>query len=173
MAQLDRQLSDELTEEVGVAVLAQLVQHKPVANLEKKSVKEILMMEAADLALAEDVLETFPDVIVVLAPHGLVEEAEADAVEHEGAQAVEEEDDGDGGEDGVPPPQDEEDLLVDDVLGEDAEAVVNLLPAAGADVGEVAGGDGGEDATHRVPKQQVKKERETEVVKTEVSLELT
>ena len=156
MAQLDRQLADELAEEVGVAVLAQLVQHEPVANLEKKSVKEIVMMEAADLALAEDVLKALPDVIVVLAPHGLVEEAKADAVEHEGAQAVEEEDDGDGREDGIPPPEDEEDLLVDDVLCEDAEPVVDLLAAAGPHVGQVAGGDGGEHPAHRVPGEDKK-----------------
>ena len=41
MAQLDRKLSDELTEEVGVAVLAQLVEDKPVADLKEETMYDI------------------------------------------------------------------------------------------------------------------------------------
>lgn len=54
------------------------------------------------------------------------------------------EEDCDGGEECVPPPQHEVDLLVDDVLGEDAEPVVHLLAAARAHIGDVTGGHGGE-----------------------------
>ena len=48
--ELDGELLDELPEEVGVAVLGELVEDKPVANL----------------GLGEDVVEAFPDVLIVL-----------------------------------------------------------------------------------------------------------
>ena len=36
-------------------------------------------------------------------------------------------------------------------LCEDTETVVDLLSTSGSHIGKVTGGDGGEDATHRVP----------------------
>ena len=48
--ELNGELLDELPEEVGVAVLGELVEDKPVANL----------------GLGEDVVEAFPDVLIVL-----------------------------------------------------------------------------------------------------------
>ena len=48
--ELNGELLDELPEEVGVAVLGELVEDEPVANL----------------GLGEDVVEAFPDVLIVL-----------------------------------------------------------------------------------------------------------
>ena len=48
--ELDGELLDELPEEVGVAVLGELVEDEPVANL----------------GLGEDVVEALPDVLIVL-----------------------------------------------------------------------------------------------------------
>ena len=67
---------------------------------------------------------------------------------------VGDEEDSEGGEERVPPPQHEVDLLVDDVLGEDAEPVVHLLAPARPHVGDVARGHRGEDRAHRVPDQR-------------------
>ena len=47
-------------------------------------------------------------------------------------------------------PDDEVDLLIDDVLGEDAESVVVLLPAGRPDVGNRAGHLGREHCAHWV-----------------------
>ena len=54
------------------------------------------------------------------------------------------EEDCDRGEECIPPPQHEVDLLVDDVLGEDAEPIVHLLAAARPHIGDVTRGHGGE-----------------------------
>ena len=51
--ELAGQLLDELSEEVGAAVLAELVEHEPVAKM----------------TLAQDVLETFVDAGVMTVPH--------------------------------------------------------------------------------------------------------
>ena len=59
-------------------------------------------------------------------------------------------DGGPGGEDDVPEPQEDVDLLVDDVHGEDAEAVLVLDRAGGAVLVEGALGHLGEDAVHGV-----------------------
>ena len=48
--ELDGELLDELPEEVGVAVLGELVEDEPVANL----------------GLGEDIVEALPDVLIVL-----------------------------------------------------------------------------------------------------------
>lgn len=48
--ELDGELLDELPEEVGVAVLGELVEDEPIANL----------------GLGEDVVEALPDVFIVL-----------------------------------------------------------------------------------------------------------
>jgi len=77
-------------------------------------------------------------------------------VEQEGDQSVAEVEDGDGAEEGVPEPEDEVDLLVDDVLCEDTEAVVVLGHPGSSDVGDGAGGDGGEDGAHRVSQPQLR-----------------
>ena len=87
-----------------------MVEHEPVAQL----------------ALGEDEVQRARHVLVVLAADLAVEEAVADPVEHEGDQAVAEVEDGDGAEEHVPEPQHQVDLLVDDVLGEDAQPVVEL-----------------------------------------------
>ena len=103
--------------------------------------------------------------------HPPAEEAEADPLEEDGDDPVSDEDDGEGGEEGVPPPQHQVDLLVDDVLHrchvttatrhvsrahlcQHAQPVVDLLAAGRPHVGDVAGGDGGEDGAHRVPGHQ-------------------
>ena len=85
-----------------------------------------------------------------------VEQAVPHSVEQEGDQSVAEVEDGDGAEEGVPEPEDEVDLLVDDVLCEDTEAVVVLGHPGSSDVGDGAGGDGGEDGAHRVPQPQLR-----------------
>ena len=85
-----------------------------------------------------------------------VEQAVSDSVEEEGDQSVTEVEDGDGAEEGVPEPEDEVDLLVDDVLGEDTEPVVVLSHPGGSDIGDGAGGDGGEDGAHGVPQTQLR-----------------
>ena len=51
--ELAGQVLDELSEEVGAAVLAELVEHEPVAKM----------------TLAQDVLETFVDAGVMTVPH--------------------------------------------------------------------------------------------------------
>ena len=84
-----------------------------------------------------------------------VEEAVPHSVEEESDQPVAEVEDGHGPEEGVPEPEDEVDLLVDDVLGEDAEAVVVLSHPGSSDIGDGAGGDGGEDSAHGVPQTQL------------------
>ena len=108
--QLSGELFNELPEEVRVAVLGELVEHEPVAQL----------------ALGEDEVQRPRHVLVVLAADLAVEEAVAHPVEHEGDQPVAEVEDGDGAEEHVPEPQHQVDLLVDDVLGEDAQPVVEL-----------------------------------------------
>lgn len=52
-------------------------------------------------------------------------------------------------------PDDEVDLLIDDVLGEDAESVVVLLPTGRPDVGNCAGHLGGKDCAHWVDLERV------------------
>ena len=102
-----------------------------------------------------------------------VDESKSKLVEEEGAQAVAGKDHRQNHQDGeVPPvnviisnkaifkfchtavflhsPDDEVDLLIDDVLREDAEPVVVLLPAGRPDVGNRAGHLGREDRAHRV-----------------------
>ena len=64
------------------------------------------------------------------------------------------EEDGDGSEECIPPPQHEVDLLIDDILGEDAESVVALLPAGRPDVGDRARHLGREDCAHGVDLEQ-------------------
>lgn len=71
-------------------------------------------------------------------------------MEEKGDQSVAEVDDGDGSEEGVPEPEDQVDLLVDDVLSEDTEPVVVLRHPGRPDIGDGAGGHGGEDGAHRV-----------------------
>ena len=85
--------------------------------------------------------------------HRLEEQHEAKLWEEEGADSVEDEEDGDREEEHEPEPEEEVNLLVDDVLGKDAEPVVGLLVAGCSDVGDVAGHLGGEDGAQRVPEE--------------------
>ena len=110
--QLSGELFNELPEEVRVAVLGELVEHEPVAQL----------------PLGEDEVQRARHVLVILAADLAVEEAVAHPVEHEGDQAVAEVEHGDGAQEHVPEPEHQVDLLVDDVLGEDAQPVVELQP---------------------------------------------
>ena len=110
--QLSGELFNELPEEVRVAVLGELVEHEPVAQL----------------PLGEDEVQRPRHVLVILAADLAVEEAVAHPVEHEGDQAVAEVEHGDGAQEHVPEPKHQVDLLVDDVLGEDAQPVVELQP---------------------------------------------
>ena len=70
-------------------------------------------------------------------------------------QPVENKEDGDTEEEHEPEPEEEIDLLIDDVLGEDAEAVVSLLVASSSDIGDVTGHLCREDGAERVPEHQV------------------
>ena len=72
-------------------------------------------------------------------------------MEHEGDESVAEVEEGDGAEEGVPEPEDEVDLLVDDVLGEDAHAVMNLNNSRSSNIRNAAAGDGGEHIAHGTP----------------------
>ena len=85
--------------------------------------------------------------------HRLKDQHEPKLWEEEGADSVEDEEDGDREEEHEPEPEEEVDLLVDDVLREDAEAVVGLLVACCSDVGDVAGHLCGEDGAERVPEE--------------------
>ena len=85
-----------------------------------------------------------------------VEQAVPHSVEQEGDQSVAEVEDGDGAEEGVPEPEDEVDLLVDDVLSEDTEPVVVLSHPGSSDIGDGAGGHGGEDGAHRVSEPKLR-----------------
>ena len=85
----------------------------------------------------------------------LEEQHEPKLWEEEGANSVEDVEDGDREEEHEPEPEEEVDLLVDDVLREDAEAVVGLLVACCSDVGDVAGNLGGEDGAERVPEEVI------------------
>ena len=78
------------------------------------------------------------------------DEGDADLGPGEDGDPVDEEHAGDGGDDDEPEPEEDEDLLVDDVDGEDAEAVVLLDGARGAVLEEGALGHLGEDHVHRV-----------------------
>ena len=68
-------------------------------------------------------------------------------------QPVEDIEDGDTEEEHVPKPEEEVDLLIDDVLGEDAEAVVSLLVASSSNIGDVTGHLCREDRAQRVPER--------------------
>ena len=78
------------------------------------------------------------------------DEGDADLGPCEDGDPVDEEDAGDGGDDDEPEPEEDEDLLVDDVDGEDAEAVLLLDGARGTVLVEGALGHLGEDDVHGV-----------------------
>ena len=85
-----------------------------------------------------------------------VEEAVPHSVEEESDQSVAEVEDRDGPEEGVPEPEDQVDLLVDDVLSEDTQAVVELSHPRGSHIGYGARGHRGEDGTHGVPQAELR-----------------
>ena len=62
----------------------------------------------------------------------------SDAGSEEDSDAVDEEDAGDGGDDDEPEPEEDVDLLVDDVEGQHAQAVMPLCGPAGAELVEAA-----------------------------------
>ena len=78
------------------------------------------------MTLGQDVLETLPDLVIILPPHCSVEKTKPDATKEYCDDSVGNEDDRDWGEEGVPEPEDKIDLLIDDVLGEDTQPIVTL-----------------------------------------------
>ena len=112
-----------------------MIQHEPVSQL----------------TLGQHILQTPLNIIIILATNLPVEQTVADTVEHEGDESVAEVEEGDGAEEGVPEPEDEVDLLVDDVLGEDAHAVMNLNNSRSSNIRNAAAGDGGEHIAHGTP----------------------
>ena len=96
--------------EVRVTVLWQLIENKPVS----------------DLSLGEDKLQWPLDVHIVLPPDLSVQETVSDSMKHQGDQSVAEIQDRDGSKEEIPEPEDEVDLLIDNVLGQDTHAVMNL-----------------------------------------------
>ena len=80
-------------EEVWVAVLAELVEDKPVPNLpfaeSFNQISELLFLSnivqsSQSQNLPEDVFQTFPNVVVIFASHSLVKQTEPDPVKPAG-----------------------------------------------------------------------------------------
>ena len=91
-----------------------------------------------------------PVVLQVVADVGGLEHGYPQVGEDEGQGPAEAADDGDDDEEEEPEPLHQEDLVVDDVEAENAEGVVNVDCSCQRSRGELTGGDGGEDLTHRV-----------------------
>ena len=82
--------------------------------------------------------------------HWRHEDAEPEAIEEDGRNPEQDEEDADQDQGDDPEPYDEVHLLVNDVLGQDAEAVVVLLTSGSADVRDGAADLGRKDLAERV-----------------------
>ncbi|TRY71996.1 hypothetical protein TCAL_17126 [Tigriopus californicus] len=102
---------DEFTVEIHVHIPAQLKKDEPIA----------------DVAPIQNKLQGHADLLIVFVADPIVQKVEADGLEEKGAHPVEEEEGGGENAKDQVEPQHEVHLLIDNVLGEDAKAVVPLL----------------------------------------------
>ena len=76
------------------------------------------------MSLGQDILQTSLDIIVILAPDLAVEQTVADTVEHESDETIAEIEERHGAEEGIPEPEHKVDLLIDNVLRQNAQTIV-------------------------------------------------
>jgi len=124
------EIEDDFVEDGGVDVLGQLHEDEPVAVV----------------ALPEH----GGDVVAVHGLDAVAEEQVADVLARHGQHPDHEVDGGPNGESDEPEPEEDVDLLVDDVHGQYAEAVLALDGAGGTVLVEGALGHLGEDAVHGI-----------------------
>ena len=110
------ELPDEVSEEVLAAVLAELVQEEPVAQLALAQQVAQAPLPALVILVPNLEIVHILFIFIVFNDHLFIEQPKSDGVKEEYAERGEEADGGPHDQELVPEPQQEVDLLVNDVL---------------------------------------------------------